>query len=430
MRPYPTSDVLILGAGPAGIGVAHAMGKDGLLIEKSLDFGGLCTTVEFAGAVFDLGGHSFHTPHPQVHKIVFDALEMYEQERDARCYHNKEWLPYPFQQNFGRLSCSKTVDECTQGLIELSASPDYSNFRDFIHARFGSGVAKHFMIPYNEKLWGDELAQMDAAWVGERIAGSNKNNNNQHFKVSGGIRTPLQSGTRVAYPARGGFGEIFCALGAQLPSKRFGSEIVQIDPHRRIATDQNGSKYGYRFLVSTLPLPYLLGTIIGIPNEITSAVALLEAVGLELLLIAVDEPVGTEIQRIYSAQKDVPAHKIAINHNSSDWLRAKPAHGIIAEISHAQIYRYGNRDIAKILVDNLIEMGILKSADLVREARRIRIDNAYPVPTNNRPRAVQLAKTWLEEHGIFSIGRFGEWAYINADESLYRGLRLGESLCK
>jgi len=75
-------------------------------------------------------------------------------------------------------------------------------------------------------------------------------------------------------------------------------------------------------------------------------------------------------------------------------------------------------------------MGILKSADLVREIRRIRIDNAYPVFTHDRPRAVQLAKSWLEEHGIFSIGRFGEWAYINSDESLYRGLRLGEFLKK
>jgi hypothetical protein len=52
------------------------------------------------GAVFDLGGHSFHTPHPEIRELVFDSLEMYEQKRDARCYTHGMMIPYPFQANF------------------------------------------------------------------------------------------------------------------------------------------------------------------------------------------------------------------------------------------------------------------------------------------------------------------------------------------
>ena len=37
-------------------------------------------------------------------------------------------------------------------------------------------------------------------------------------------------------------------------------------------------------------------------------------------------------------------------------------------------------------------------------------------------------QSWLAERGIFTIGRFGEWAYINSDESLHRGLALGKRL--
>jgi hypothetical protein len=47
------------------------------------------------GAVFDYGGHSFHSPHPEVRDIVFDALEMHEQRRNAQCFFRNEFIPYP-----------------------------------------------------------------------------------------------------------------------------------------------------------------------------------------------------------------------------------------------------------------------------------------------------------------------------------------------
>jgi hypothetical protein len=56
------------------------------------------------GAVFDLGGHSFTTPHPAIRRLVFDALEMEEQKRDAWCWLNGEWVRYPFQQHFSELA--------------------------------------------------------------------------------------------------------------------------------------------------------------------------------------------------------------------------------------------------------------------------------------------------------------------------------------
>jgi hypothetical protein len=53
---------------------------------------------------------------------------------------------------------------------------------------------------------------------------------------------------------------------------------------------------------------------------------------------------------------------------------------------------------------------------------------AYPVPTIDRSATVACAKAWLEERGIETVGRFGEWAYINSDEAMFRGLRIGQRL--
>ena len=54
----------------------------------------------------------------------------------------------------------------------------------------------------------------------------------------------------------------------------------------------------------------------------------------------------------------------------------------------------------------------------------------YPVPTHNRASTVRKVREWLGEQGISIAGRFAEWAYINADEALARGLAIGEKLAE
>ena len=35
---------------------------------------------------------------------------------------------------------------------------------------FGDGIAKHFMNPYNFKVWAHPLEMMNKEWIGERVA--------------------------------------------------------------------------------------------------------------------------------------------------------------------------------------------------------------------------------------------------------------------
>ena len=92
-----TIHTLIIGAGPSGIGVALSMGEDALILEQSKDFGGLSTSFSIKGAVFDFGGHSFHTPHPEVKELIYNSLEMFDQKRNAKCFFDGQVIDYPFQ---------------------------------------------------------------------------------------------------------------------------------------------------------------------------------------------------------------------------------------------------------------------------------------------------------------------------------------------
>ena len=53
------------------------------------------------------------------------------------------------------------------GRGEASAEP--ANFEEFIYKVWGAGIAKHFAIPYNRKIWAVDLKEMETSWLGGRV---------------------------------------------------------------------------------------------------------------------------------------------------------------------------------------------------------------------------------------------------------------------
>jgi protoporphyrinogen oxidase len=123
---------VVIGAGPAGIGAALAMNNECVVLEQATSAGGLSCSVTIDGAVFDYGGHSFHTPHAKVREIVFGALEMYEQRRNAQCFFGNQLIPYPFQKNYGALNDARVVSECAEGLKCVNGAGEAANFEEFL----------------------------------------------------------------------------------------------------------------------------------------------------------------------------------------------------------------------------------------------------------------------------------------------------------
>jgi protoporphyrinogen oxidase len=104
-----------------------------------------------------------------------------------------------------------------------------------------------------------------------------------------------------------------------------------------------------------------------------------------------------------------------------------PRHGIMAEVSCANGVPSDN-ELVRWTLDGLSKMGIVKGAGEVVATRVLGVEQAYPVPTLARDSNVARIRAWLAEHRIHTLGRFGEWAYINSDEALHRGLQLGATL--
>jgi protoporphyrinogen oxidase len=117
---------------------------------------------------------------------------------------------------------------------------------------------------------------------------------------------------------------------------------------------------------------------------------------------------------------------MVINHNSSPALRATARHGVAAEVSLAAGHL--PLDLEARIVRSLLHMRIIRSAGEVYAARVVTLARAYPVPSHACAAFVPRLREWLAQQRIHSVGRFGEWAYINSDEALQRGLALGARL--
>src|SRR4051794_18094204 len=155
--------VVILGGGLTGISAAVHLKAPWVLFEKEARLGGHARTDERDGYRFDKTGHWLHLRDPAVKRMVAEILpgQMAPVERKARILSNGVLTRYPFQANLHGLP-PEVIKECLLGVIEAkaaanaagAAAPEPKNFEEYCLRHFGAGISKHFMIPYNERLWG------------------------------------------------------------------------------------------------------------------------------------------------------------------------------------------------------------------------------------------------------------------------------------
>lgn len=187
MQDIETVDVLVLGAGPTGLGAATRLHQHGrtnwLMVDGAGEAGGLaCTDITPEGFLFDMGGHVIFSHFDYFDQLLDAAVGTGEQnwathERVSYVWMKHRWVPYPFQNNICSLPLEDQV-KCINGLIEAKvanalATVAPANFDEWILRVMGEGIADIFMRPYNFKVWAVPTDRMQCSWLGERVATAN-----------------------------------------------------------------------------------------------------------------------------------------------------------------------------------------------------------------------------------------------------------------
>lgn len=236
--------ILILGAGPCGLGAAYRLHELGhpqwCLAEKNGHVGGLSASyADDKGFTWDIGGHVLFSHYDCFDKVVAEALEgvWYEHQRESWIRILQTWVPYPFQNNVRYLP-DLALQECVEGLRNLSGCrpSDAANFHEWMKAVFGHGIVKYFMEPYNGKVWGAPLESMSKEWIAERVsvvdlARIEKNIAEKRDDLSWGPNN------RFKFPRQGGTGAIFEGIARPFRERiRFNKEMTGVDLENKEVT--------------------------------------------------------------------------------------------------------------------------------------------------------------------------------------------------
>lgn len=439
--------IVIIGAGPTGLGAAHRLNELGYqnwtLYEKADHVGGHSTShVDKHGFVWDEGGHVIFSHYPYFDNLVDKMLgkEVHERIRESWIVKEEHWVPYPFQNNLRYLPKPVQVN-CLLGAAKASANGcarTANNFRDWILETFGEGIAEAFMFPYNSKVWTTPLEQMSKSWIGERVAVVDFKRLLENVLLE---RDDVGWGpnSKFRFPLHGGTGEIYRRMASQFPGKVCqGKELAEVDPVRRRVSFSDGSGDNYDILISTAPLDLVVQRMKAADTQLVDAAADLHHNNLLVVGVGLKKKIETGRCWIYFTDAEMPCYRATyFSHYSPNNVPGGDTEKYSSLMCEMSFRIDETPDPEKVLdrvITGLIRAKILDESDrslIVSRYHRV-IPYSYPIPTLNRDRALDVLQPALMKQGIYSRGRFGAWRYEigNMDHSVMMGVEAVNHILK
>ena len=433
------TEFLIIGAGPTGLGAASRLeenGRDWLLLESTEEFGGLAASfVDEAGFTWDYGGHVQFSHYDTFDRYMDLALGpdgWINHRRESGIWLKGRYVPYPFQNNLHRLDPEDRW-QCVEGLYHAwsaqqeGANPIPEHFEAWMLSTFGPGLTDLFMRPYNFKTWAYPPATMDCHWIGERVAVPPLDRVLRSICLNEDAASWGPNAT-FRFPLRGGTGAVWKAIGRRLPSERvsFGSRVVRIHPGRQEVETEDGAIFGYRHLLSAMPLNHLIGCAKGVvPHQESERLVYssTHVVGIGLSGCP-PEHLRTKCW-MYFPQANSPYYRTTVFSNYSHNNVPEPGSqwSLMTETSESPAKPVDSDRLVEETLQALAEDELLTGeVDIVSTVHR-RLPQGYPTPFRGRDSIVDPILRRFEAEGVWSRGRFGAWKYevSNQDHSFAQG---------
>ncbi len=443
MPPLEHRKILIIGAGPTGLGAAHRLTELGLnnyrLVESASHVGGLSASfMDDRGFTWDVGGHVLFS-HYEYFDGLMDSLlrdEWLTHEREAWIWMRNRFVPYPFQHHIRYLPKAE-MQECLRGLIRAAradGAPTISNLEDWIRASFGEGIARHFMLPYNAKVWAYPPAELSYEWIGERVAQLDLERVVFNILEARDDRGWGPNRT-FRFPQHGGTGEIWRRLASRLPagSLIFGKQLIRLDTRSRTAFFQDGSSLNYDLLISTIPIDRLI--LNSDLHHLRHDAETLEHSGTHVVGIGLKGAPPPHLKSkcwIYFPDDVCPFYRATVFSNYSPCnVPGGPAYwSLMVEVSESRMRRVCREGLPDAVIDSLIAAHMIERSSDIASLWTHWVEYGYPTPTLKRDAALSTINGALERLGVFSRGRFGSWKYEvgNQDHSLMQGVELIDRL--
>lgn len=425
--------IAIAGGGPTGLMMGRLLAEDGhhvTIFEAGGEIGGLCRSRVVDGYVFDLaGGHIMFTKDARVAAFwesLFPDEPLVVTERRTRILHDKGcWVSYPFENALGELPLEHNLD-CTEGVIRAHLQrergvPPPADFEGWVRWKMGEGVARHFMEPYNKKLWKCDLAQMGTVWIAGRVPDAPIDD-----VLTAALGRTTEGYTHQSvfrYPRTGGFAQIHERIAIPIAHRIVRNHRVERIERTRDGWLVDGEPFDQ--VVSTIPLHHLPKVLVGMDEGPRTAAGKLRWRGLVSYLLGIEEEFVQPYSWVYMPHEwQGPANRITYLSNYSPRNAPVGKGSIMAEVTYdgtpPDMTSAGRLEVAR----GLERAGLLDASRLtVTDAA----DNKfayiyYDLEFESKRDAVLSYLDALP--GFHAIGRFGRYDYHNSDQCLASAMDL------
>ncbi len=426
----------ILGGGISGLSLAYFLQNeygvsDYKILEKNKDCGGLCTTFEKDGFLYDAGGHIVFSSNKEILDFEVKLLgdRGHKKRRNTKIWYKGRFVKYPFENGIYALD-KEEIFECLRDYLNNS-HPKPTNLAEWFQHTFGTSLADKYMLPYNEKIWKTDPTMLSMEWV-ERIP---KPPVEDVIKSAIGIETEgYTHQLYFYYPIEGGFQTLVKVFEEKLsPDGILTDEDVQevYKENNKWKIKTKSSSYQFDTLVSTIPVFKLIKALKNetIPENVKSALEGLRYNSLAVVLVGLNKVVHPDLTAMYVASKDSLAHRYNFSGGFSDKLSPPGCSSIFAEITaNSKIgFKMSDKEIIDKTVDWLVKEGFIDKKD-VKTTDIKHFTYAYPVYNKDYTKNTKIIYEYFEKLGIHLLGRFAQFIYINSDTCILNAKDLAKKI--
>jgi len=430
--------VAILGGGISGLTIArelHQIGIDVEVFESNNSIGGLARSKMINGYTYDIsGGHIIFSKEEQILQYILAILgdNYYKIKREARYYWRGQFFRYPIENGLIDMPLSMRY-QFLKDYIEAFYSRKFNkaqcekpkNFQEWLIWRFGLSLAKDFLIPYNKKIWKTDLRSIGLSWIKGRIPDPPLDEILR--SALGDFRNGYTHQEIFYYPKKGGIQAIPDGLAKLINNNiRLGNSVQNVEK-----TD-NGFRVNdqkFDMIINTIPPQAFIKIYAGATKEIMAASEDLDYLSIMTVLLGLSKNNENDFSWVYFPnQQEILAHRITYLSNYSPYNVPSGKASILAEISYK-----GKDPLAEIVIPKLINQmqncGIINQEDIdIVDSTYVKY--AYVINTFSTEKNREKIINFLNQEGVYSIGRFGSYKYLNSDMCIKESLELFNTLKK
>jgi protoporphyrinogen oxidase len=436
-------DVVIIGAGPAGLTAAYELTKHNkkvLVLEKKANVGGLAETKVFGKYRYDIGPHRFFTKNEEVYKLFLDMLgkDAVEVNRKTRILFKGSYFDYPLtplNALFG-LGVFESISILFSYIFARIKSylriSKVENFEDWVIDKFGKKLYKNFFKNYTEKVWGIDCKNIGKDWADQRIKGLSLSTAIKFALFPNSNKRPKTLVDLFYYPKLGAgmLWEKFedYLIGKKIEIKK-NSKVIgveKIDDHFNIEVLSSETKEiinAKHIMFSNPLLQFIKFYKENVPKKVLLATEKLSYRNHISVHLTIDQKLFDD-NWIYIHSPELKMARIADFTNFSKSMSVDGHFPLTLEYfcfeddtiwndSKEKIIEFGISEIKNIFGDNF---NVIHS-EVTRNA------NAYPVIKTGYEDNINVIRNWLRNiDNMTAIGRSGMFKYNNQDHAMATGL--------